>query len=577
MQGRPQQLSLYADDIILYVSSPETSIPPLLELINHFGSFSGYTINWDKSEIMPITPNISEEFLQAIPLKKAYNSITYLGVIATKKPSDLLQINWQKKIDQLKQNIEFWKTLPISMAGRINAIKMVVLPRFLYLFQTVPAFIPLSNFKQLNSIIIPFIWNYKTVRISQKHLSKPQSEGGFGLPHFKAYYWAAHLNNISWWKKGSANSSNDCPEWLALERSLCVGTSLPALLNSPNKIDKTVYGDNFVIKNTLRVWKQIRLYAKAPNTYIDSPICQNHAFAPGLNDPAFNSWTQKGIREIKDLYLEGHFASFEQLCTIYNIPVSHFYKYLQIRDYVRKNIPNFETFCSNETLEEINNFNPHNKGAISYFYRIVQRQVQTDTNALKSSWEAELGEEIQEGTWTESLASVHKCSINSRHNLIQFKTIHRLYYSKDRLHKIFPDVSSLCNRCKMTQGTLAHSFWSCPKLIVFWKSVFECFSKAFGKNLEPSPLVAILGVTSVLNGINKFESQAISLGMVVAKKMILLNWKLEYIPTYEIWIRELMNVLHLEKLRFSSNNRTHLFTQIWNPVIEFFMRNEQST
>ncbi len=65
-------------------------------------------------------------------------------------------------------------------------------------------------------------------------------------------------------------------------------------------------------------------------------------------------------------------------------------------------------------------------------------------------------------------------------------------------------------------------------------SVSECFSKAFEKNWEPSPLVAILGVTSVLNGINKFESQAISLGMVVAKKKILLNWKLDHVPMYEI-------------------------------------------
>ncbi len=75
---------------------------------------------------------------------------------------------------------------------------------------------------------------------------------------------------------------------------------------------------------------------------------------------------------------------------------------------------------------------------------MIQSYVQTDTNALKSAWEAEMGEEIEEGVWTEGLASIHKCSINSRHNLIQFKTIHRLHYSKERLHKIFPDVSPLC-------------------------------------------------------------------------------------------------------------------------------------
>ncbi len=46
IDGRTQHLSLYADDILLYVSNPELSIPPLLELIEKCGSLSGFTINW---------------------------------------------------------------------------------------------------------------------------------------------------------------------------------------------------------------------------------------------------------------------------------------------------------------------------------------------------------------------------------------------------------------------------------------------------------------------------------------------------------------------------------------------------
>lgn len=185
-----------------------------------------------------------------------------------------------------------------------------------------------------------------------------------------------------------------------------------------------------------------------------------------------------------------------------------------------------------------------------------------------------MGEVIEQAAWSESLASIHKCSINSRHNRTQFKTIHRLYYSKEKLNKMFPDISPICNRCKAGHGTLTHSFWSCPSLHRFWISVFNCFSKAFKKTWEPSPLVAILGVTSVLAGINKFESQAIALGMVVAKKMILLNWKSDHAPTYESWIRELMNVIHLEKLRLTTENRNHRFNHIWKPITEF-LTNDQ--
>lgn len=44
------RISLYADDVVLFLSHPEESVPPLLKLINKFGELSGYTINWDKSE-----------------------------------------------------------------------------------------------------------------------------------------------------------------------------------------------------------------------------------------------------------------------------------------------------------------------------------------------------------------------------------------------------------------------------------------------------------------------------------------------------------------------------------------------
>ncbi len=52
-QCTKHKFSAYADDVVLFISNPEVSVTPLLKLINVFGSFSGYKINWDKSELMP--------------------------------------------------------------------------------------------------------------------------------------------------------------------------------------------------------------------------------------------------------------------------------------------------------------------------------------------------------------------------------------------------------------------------------------------------------------------------------------------------------------------------------------------
>lgn len=54
---------------------------------------------------------------------------------------------------------------------------------------------------------------------------------------------------------------------------------------------------------------------------------------------------------------------------------------------------------------------------------------------IKKEWEKELGMDIAEDNWEKSLKYVNICSLNARHSVIQFKILHRLHYSKVKLHK----------------------------------------------------------------------------------------------------------------------------------------------
>ncbi len=254
--GTQHKISAYADDVVLFISDPKASIPPLLQLINKFGSFSGYKINWGKSELMPLSNSVDRSFLKTTSFRIVSEKFTRLGIIVTRKLSQLLRHNWDEKIDQLERNIQLWNTLPISMVGRINAIKMVVLPRFLYIFQSIPVCIPQNHFRKLDSIISSFVWSGKIPRISKKHLIKSPSEGGFGLPQFRSYYLASHLKIISFWMEClPGNNPEEMPAWLQIEHLSCQRTSLPALINSPVKIKKHLYNDNPIICNYLKIWK----------------------------------------------------------------------------------------------------------------------------------------------------------------------------------------------------------------------------------------------------------------------------------------------------------------------------------
>ena len=84
--GREEiKLSLYADDMILYLENPKDSTPKLLELINKFSKVAGYKINIQKSVAFLYTSNetLEKEYKNTIPFKIAPHKIKYLGIHLT--------------------------------------------------------------------------------------------------------------------------------------------------------------------------------------------------------------------------------------------------------------------------------------------------------------------------------------------------------------------------------------------------------------------------------------------------------------------------------------------------------------
>lgn len=79
---------------------------------------------------MLLSQLVDKTFLKTTPFKIVLDKFKSLGIVVTSNLGQLLENNWNKKMKQLEKNIDFRNTLPISMFGRINAIKMVALPRF---------------------------------------------------------------------------------------------------------------------------------------------------------------------------------------------------------------------------------------------------------------------------------------------------------------------------------------------------------------------------------------------------------------------------------------------------------------
>ena len=91
------KLSLFADDITLYIENPKDSIRKLLELISEFSKVSGYKINTQKSLAFLYTNNekSEREIKESIPFTIATKRIKYLGINLPKKTKELYTENYK--------------------------------------------------------------------------------------------------------------------------------------------------------------------------------------------------------------------------------------------------------------------------------------------------------------------------------------------------------------------------------------------------------------------------------------------------------------------------------------------------
>ncbi len=206
------KVSLYADDVLLFLQHSQTTLSEVITLINSFSRVSDYSINWLKSTVLPINCSFQNS---STPLQSG--NIKYLGINVSPKLADLIKLNHIPLLKKVEDDLTRWRSLPISLMGRVASIKMMVLPRINYLFAMIPSKPPLTGLDLWTPPSLNSFGKVNPPRISLKTLQKTKDKGGLDLPNFYHYFLANRLQHISGWLK---HTLLDEP-WLDVEQALC--------------------------------------------------------------------------------------------------------------------------------------------------------------------------------------------------------------------------------------------------------------------------------------------------------------------------------------------------------------------
>ena len=205
-KSKELKLSQCADDTKILLDGSENSIRNVVKLLDSYTEISGLKVNYNKSELAPLGKSRMEIYTRSVypGMTITLDKIKTLAITITTNGNteDLIRYNFEEKKEKIKCIARSWSKRNLTLYGKVTIIKSSIIPQLTYPLSILPN--PgHSYFKEIDKIILNFLWDNKPPKIKRNVVLLKHSQGGLGITDIYSYSKSV---KFMWIKKMMDNS-----------------------------------------------------------------------------------------------------------------------------------------------------------------------------------------------------------------------------------------------------------------------------------------------------------------------------------------------------------------------------------